>query len=106
MENPNQLIRSWALQGSFANGPVSEDKLVPKEFTRIRTPFVNTWREEQLSSTLQFGSRVKQVRNPFLRNQVSGSASQRQLDLGSTSGASSQVGGPASSSTSVSQRWR
>ena len=56
MENPKQLIRSWALQGSFANGSVSEDKLVPKEFTRIRTPFVNTWREEQLASTLQFGS--------------------------------------------------
>ena len=50
------MIRSWALQGSFANGPVTQDKLVPQEFTRIRTPFVNTWREEQLSSTLQFGS--------------------------------------------------
>ncbi len=51
MENPQQLIRSWALQGSFANGAVSQDKLVPREFTRIRTPFINTWREEQLAST-------------------------------------------------------
>ena len=56
MENPQQLIRSWALQGSFANGPVSQDKLVPREFTRIRTPFVNTWRQEQLSSTFNWGS--------------------------------------------------
>ena len=58
MENPQQLIRSWALQGSFANGAVSQDKLVPREFTRIRTPFVNTWREEQLAATLDFGSQA------------------------------------------------
>ena len=56
MENPQQLIRSWALQGSFANGAVSQDKLVPREFTRIRTPFVNTWRQEQLSSTFDWGA--------------------------------------------------
>ena len=56
MENPQQLIRSWALQGSFANGAVSQDKLVPREFTRIRTPFVNTWRQEQLASTFNFSA--------------------------------------------------
>ena len=56
MENPQQLIRSWALQGSFANGAVSQDKLVPREFTRIRTPFVNTWRQEQLASTFNFAA--------------------------------------------------
>ena len=58
MENPQQLIRSWALQGSFANGAVSQDKLVPREFTRIRTPFVNTWRQEQLASTCDWESQA------------------------------------------------
>ena len=58
MENPQQLIRSWSLQGSFANGAVSQDKLVPREFTRIRTPFVNTWRQEQLASTCDWESQA------------------------------------------------
>ena len=57
MENPAQIIRSWNLQGSFANGSVSEDKLVPKEFTRIRPPFVNTWREEKLLNTFDWDAR-------------------------------------------------
>ena len=54
-ENPSQIIRSWGLQGSFASGSVVQDKLVPSRFTRIRTPFVQTWREEQLSNTLDWG---------------------------------------------------
>ncbi len=58
MENPQQLIRSWALQGSFANGAVSQDKLVPREFTRIRTPFINTWRQEQLASTCDWDAQA------------------------------------------------
>jgi hypothetical protein len=58
MENPQQLMRSWALQGSFANGAVSQDKLVPREFTRIRTPFINTWRQEQLASTCDWESQA------------------------------------------------
>lgn len=56
MENPQQLIRSWALQGSFSNGAVTQDKLVPRGFTRIRTPFIQTWRSEQMTSTLDWGS--------------------------------------------------
>ena len=56
MENPQQIIRSWGLQGGFANGAVSQDKLVPSEFTRIRTPFLQTWRQEQLSSTFDWGA--------------------------------------------------
>ena len=54
-ENPSQIIRSWALQGSFASGTVVQDKLVPKRFTRIRTPFVNTWREEAVNTNLDWG---------------------------------------------------
>ena len=54
-ENPQQIIRSWALQGSFASGTVVQDKLVPKRFTRIRTPFVNTWREEAVNTNLDWG---------------------------------------------------
>ena len=57
MENPSQIIRSWNLQGTFAGGRVVEDKLVPKPFTRIRTPFIQTWREEQLNANLDWGSR-------------------------------------------------
>ena len=49
-ENPQNIIRSWTSQASFANGPVVQDKLVPQKFTRIRTPFVHTWREEQVAS--------------------------------------------------------
>ena len=56
MENPQQLIRSWELQGSFSNGAVTQDKLVPREFTRIRTPFIQTWRHEQMTATLNWGS--------------------------------------------------
>ena len=55
-ENPQQIIRSWGLQGSFSNGPVVQDKLVPTKFTRIRTPFVQSWREETLSNNLDWGS--------------------------------------------------
>ena len=57
MENPAQLIRSWNLQTSFAGGKVVDDKLVPRPFTRIRTPFVQTWREEQVNSNLDWESR-------------------------------------------------
>ena len=57
MENPEQVIRSFALQSAFAGGPVTEDKLVPKEFGRIKSPFICTWREEQLSTVLDWESR-------------------------------------------------
>ena len=57
-ENPAQIIRSWNLQGSFSSGQVVQDKLVPRRFTRIRTPFVNTWREEALNSNLDWGSQA------------------------------------------------
>ncbi len=55
-ENPAQIIRSWGLQGSFASGSVVQDKLVPARFTRIRTPFLQTWREETLNSSLDWGA--------------------------------------------------
>ena len=57
-ENPAQIIRSWNLQGSFSSGQVVQDKLVPRKFTRIRTPFVQTWREEALNSNLDWGSQA------------------------------------------------
>ena len=55
-ENPENIIRSWNIQGNFATGPVTADQLVPPQYGRIRTPFVNTWREEQCNSTLDWGS--------------------------------------------------
>ena len=54
-ENPQQIIRSWALQGAFSSGSVVSDRLVPRKFARIRTPFVNTWRSEAVSSQLDWG---------------------------------------------------
>ena len=57
-ENPAQIIRSWNLQGSFSSGQVVQDKLVPRKFTRIRTPFIQTWREEALNSNLDWGSQA------------------------------------------------
>ena len=57
-ENPAQIIRSWNLQGSFSSGQVVQDKLVPRRFTRIRTPFVNTWREEAVNANLDWGSQA------------------------------------------------
>ena len=55
-ENPENIIRSWNIQSNFATGPVTADQLVPPQYGRIRTPFVNTWREEVVNSTLDWGS--------------------------------------------------
>ena len=55
-ENPRNIIRSWGLQSNWANGPVATNKLVPPVYGRIRHNFVQTWREESLSSGLDFGS--------------------------------------------------
>ena len=49
-ENPQNIIRSWNLQTNFATGPVVQDKLVPPKFGRIRTNFVTTWREENITN--------------------------------------------------------
>ena len=54
-ENPAQIVRSWALQGAFSSGAVVQDKLVPRKFARIRTPFVHTWRTEAVNSQLDWG---------------------------------------------------
>ncbi len=45
-ENPINVIRSWNTQANFANGRVLMDRLVPPAFSRIRTTFVTTWRED------------------------------------------------------------
>jgi len=55
-ENPTNIIRSWALQSSFANGPVTIDKLTPPQYGRIRTNHVTVWRQEALSNNLDWGS--------------------------------------------------
>ena len=55
-ENPRNLIRSWNLQSNFSAGPVLADKLVPPAFGRIRTPYVQTWREQTLNNNLDWGS--------------------------------------------------
>ena len=45
-ENPQNIIRSWNTQANFANGRVLMDRLVPPAFSRIRTTFLHTWRED------------------------------------------------------------
>ena len=55
-ETPPQIIRSWGLTKNFAAGPTTVDKLVPPTYGKIRTPFVQTWREEKLSQNLDWGS--------------------------------------------------
>ena len=55
-ENPSQIIRSWGLTKNFAAGPTTVDKLVPPTYGKVRTPFVQTWREETVSTNLDWGS--------------------------------------------------
>ena len=55
-ENPQNLIRSWGLQSSFSTGPVQSDKLTPRKYGKIRTPFVCVWREEKLNAILNHDS--------------------------------------------------
>ena len=55
-ENPENIIRSWNQQTKFQLGPVVMDKLVPPTFGRIRTNHVNVWREERVSTQLDFSS--------------------------------------------------
>ena len=55
-ENPQNIIRSWNQQSKFMLGPVVMDKLVPPVFGRIRTNFINIWREEALPNNLDWGS--------------------------------------------------
>ena len=45
-ENPQNIIRSYASQSNWAGGAVLTDRLVPPAFSRIRTPFIQTWRED------------------------------------------------------------
>ena len=53
-ENPSQIIQSWGLTKNFAAGPTTVDKLVPPTYGKIRTPFVQTWREERLNDSLDW----------------------------------------------------
>ena len=60
-ENPAQIVRSWALQGAFSSGAVVQDKLVPRKFARLRTPFVNTWRTKAVNAQLDWGVQAHSV---------------------------------------------
>ena len=63
-ENPKEIIRSWGLQGTFSNGPVIMDKLLPVKYGRITTLFLNTWREEQVSNILDWASQSFSIHFP------------------------------------------
>lgn len=54
-ENLGNMVRSWNLMSGWATGPVLEDKLSPETYGRIRTLFNHSWREEQLSTTFDWG---------------------------------------------------
>ena len=55
MENPDEIKRSWALQTAWQTGPTGVNKLVPPQFMKITTNFVQTWRE-QAQPTLDWGA--------------------------------------------------
>lgn len=63
-ENPQNIIRSWNDVQSFNTGPVYEDKLAPVDYGRIETLFTQTWREEKLSNTLDWGAQSFSVYLP------------------------------------------
>ena len=56
MENPSNIIRSWGLQQSFRVSDGTINKLAPPVYKSVKTLFVQTWREEQLSTSLDWGS--------------------------------------------------
>ena len=63
--NPQNLIRSWNTQANFSNGRVVMDRLTPPAFTRIRTPFVLTWREDNaVVANLDWGAKQFSVYLP------------------------------------------
>ena len=63
--NPQNLIRSWNTQANFSNGRVVMDRLTPPAFTRIRTPFVLTWREDNaVVNNLDWGAKSFSVYLP------------------------------------------
>ncbi len=83
-ENPENIVRSWGLQSSFATGPVVKDTLVPRKFGKIRTPFICTWREEKLNSILDHGSQnfsvylpesLRVLKSAFVKIEVPATAS-------------------------------
>jgi hypothetical protein len=83
-ENPQNIIRSWNLQTSFATGPVVTDKLVPPPYGRIRTNFVQTWRTQALSS-LDWGAQNYSIYLPESLRVVS--AIYLRLDVAANTGA-------------------
>jgi len=63
-ENPSNLIRSFNVQTNFATGPVAQNKLVPPQYTRIKTLYTTTWREQSLASNLDWDSKAFAVQLP------------------------------------------
>ena len=55
-ENPSQIIQSWGLASSYANGPITKDNLVPATYGKVRTTFVQTWREENVGTNLDWAN--------------------------------------------------
>lgn len=83
-ENPRQLIRSFPLSAQFATGPITQDKLVPATFGRVRTNFCQTWREDALPSTLDWGKTISYF---FPESLACISAAYLQIQLPALSGA-------------------
>ena len=56
MENPSNIIRSWGLQQTFQSVDGSVNKLQPPPYRSLKTLFVQTWREESIATSLDWGS--------------------------------------------------
>jgi hypothetical protein len=59
-ENPQQIVRSWALSSGWRTGPRVDQRLTPSVFTSIATNFVQCWRETAVP-TMDWGCQNFQV---------------------------------------------
>jgi len=64
MENPSNIIRSWGLQQNFQTTDGSINKLAPPPYRSIKSLFVQTWREDRLSTALDWDSKQFSVLLP------------------------------------------
>ena len=54
-ENPASIIKSFNIQGSFSNASITQDRLVPGKWERVRQPFTRTFRESNLPTNVDWG---------------------------------------------------
>ena len=56
-ENVEPILKSFQLSSKWNQGKVVEDSLLPKQLNRLQSLFQHVWREEQASTTLNWGTK-------------------------------------------------